>query len=921
MKSHMDTFSSVLSEYTSLAKTDPFRTWLIFENTDLANTAIRTLRETGPILPDHITTIKGLARSILFTASPATRIIDPEEQHLLFAGIAKKIRDLKTIPDTETENLINLFITLKTHRLPLPSGTPKYDTLKEIFLQYETFCREENSCDSILAIERAADLAPEIDIGTVICYQLYKPTPLAANLLLSLPGAIRTLPPLAENLTTLPPAAKSISLYPDTLTELRSTLEQISSLIESGISPKDIALLTPSLTSTLPILDELAPDFSVRYGNTRQPLRFTAGEDIPIENIPPVRSALAWISAFAFDFGIEDLKIIIESPYFTLDTSHLTAGILEKAGIITKTESGRKAWAGIGPSLIAACHSEKQKAHAAAFQTSLDQLIARIDANLHHTANLAEHCASLRTDLSALGWTDMGMKPQDEAARHAFLRLLGKLEHTAPASRRYTIRDFYSMLCRFCEKTTKISYPESENAFRTGDLRSAAGTRIPYVFITGLSSDNLPKIEATIPLLNARETARIQPDRVQNMLDSSLYYFHAAMLTAEKELTLSCPASDGERTLTVSPYLTRFAEPEPASPSFFPHSLTANQKRAGNYLAEGKARECANLFGISSLRTAASIIGIETVDRTGPPGIYDANFENDELAAEFAEAYREKTDFAPTVLERYKECPFKWYLTDHLRLENPADFSSERIIAGTVMHKVMERFFREFKKPLTRDNYTDAVSCLREIVIAEFAERNIKTPSWQAMQNGYLGEGGLESSIEKIIGLEIGFYNEGYRTPEEWLERNVTAKIGDEEFTVSGRVDRVMINERTREFRVVDYKTGKVKSQKDLIEGKALQIPLYTEGVAQETGFTAKPGTYLKISDDEISDKNLYFSGGKQKVNLEEIRDLARETCLTIRGMMKKGQCGLVSAYECPDAYCPYKRICRFVPFREVNDD
>ncbi|HKM42045.1 MAG TPA: PD-(D/E)XK nuclease family protein, partial [Methanocorpusculum sp.] len=841
--------------------------------------------------------------------------------HLLFAGIAKKVRDLKTIPDTETENLINLFITLKTHRLTLPSGTPKYDTLKEIFLQYETFCRDENSCDSILAIERAADLAPEVDIGTVICYQLYKPTPLAANLLLSLPGAIRTLPPLAENLTTLPPAAKSISLYPDTLTELRSTLEQISSLIESGVPQKDIALLTPSLTSTLPVLAELAPDFSVLREGIRHPLRFTAGEDIPIENLPPVRCALAWLSAFAFDFGIEDLKIIIESPYFNIDTNRLTAGTLEKAGIITKTEKGKAAWADIGSKLTAARHSEKQKAHDAEFQKSLDELIARLDANLHHTENLAEHCTSLRTDLSALGWTDREMKPQDEAARHAFLRLLGKLEQTSLASRKYTIREFYTMLCRFCEKTTKISYPESENAFRAGDLRSVAGTRIPYVFITGLSSDNLPKIEATIPLLNSRETALIQPDRVQNMLDSSLYYFHAAMLAAEKELTLSCPASDGERTLTVSPYLTRFAEPEPKSPEFFPHSLTANQKRAGKNLAEGKARECADLFGIPSLRTAAEIIGIETVDRTGPPGIYDANFANDELAAEFAEAYREKTDFAPTVLERYKECPFKWYLSNHLYLENPADFSAERIIVGTVMHKAMEQFFREFTKPLTRENRTDAIFCLKKIVKEEFADRNIKTPSWQALLNGYLGEGGLESSIDTIIGLEIGFYNEGYRTPEEWLERNVTAKIGDEEFTVSGRADRVMFNGQTREFMVIDYKTGKVKTKTELTEGKALQLPLYTEGVAQETGCLAKPGTYLMISYNDAADKNPYFSGKKQAENVAEIRDMAFETCRDIREMMKKGQCAPISADECPDDYCPYRRICRFVPFKEVNDD
>ena len=50
---------------------------------------------------------------------------------------------------------------------------------------------------------------------------------------------------------------------------------------------------------------------------------------------------------------------------------------------------------------------------------------------------------------------------------------------------------------------------------------------------------------------------------------------------------------------------------------------------------------------------------------------------------------------------------------------------------------------------------------------------------------------------------------------------------------------------------------------------------------------------------------------------MEEIRDLAFKTCLDIRELMKTGQCAPISANECPDKYCPYKRICRFAAFRE----
>ncbi len=917
MESHMDTFSAILSEYTTLAKTDPLRTWILFENTDLANAAVKKLREEGAILPDHITTIKGLAKSILRSLSPTARIIDPEEQHLIFARIGADVWGKKRITDTQTENLVNLFITLKTNKLVLPTGEDKLNDFREIFRQYEQFSLENDCCDSILAIERAARIAGEMDIGTVLCYALYKPSPLAGDLLLALKGTIITRPPANENLTVLPKPCKGVYQYTDTRTELRSVLESIASRIESGTSPKDISLLAPSLTSALPLLDELVPDFSVLRDGTRHPLRFTAGEDIPIENLPPVRCALAWLSAFAFDCGIEDLKIIIDSPYFTLKTDRLTAGKLEKAGIITKTEKGRATWGTISER-FAAARKKEMTDQDTAFQASLDRLLDRLDQNFKPAAGLAEHCTALKTDLSSLGWTNIPMKPQDEAARHAFLRLLDKLALTSLAERKYTVREFYAMLCRFCEKTTKISYAESETAFFAGDLRSVASTKIPYVFITGLSADRLPRIEATIPLLNAQETARIQPDRGQNLLDASRYYFHAAALTSEKQLTLSCAGHDGEKSLTPSPYLTRLAEPEPKSSGFLAHSTTANQTKAGELLAAGRENECAGLFGIPSLQTAAEIIGIETVDRTKPPGIYDANFADDPLAEAFAASYTKKTEFAPTVLERYRECPFKWYLADHLRLENPADFSAERIIVGTVMHKAMERFFREYTRPLTAEKEQEATDFLKTIVTEEFSNRRITTPSWKSMLNGYLGEGGLESSCKTIIQMENGFYAAGFRTSADWLEQKVSADIpGGEPFTVSGWVDRVMFNEQNREFAVVDYKTGKVKTGSDLEAGTALQIPLYTEAVRQMTGCTPQPGTYLKIAPDKVKNENPYFSRNKQNMSVEEVKDAVFGFCRETRESMKAGKCAVVSTENCPDAYCQYRKICRFVSFRE----
>jgi ATP-dependent helicase/DNAse subunit B len=500
---------------------------------------------------------------------------------------------------------------------------------------------------------------------------------------------------------------------------------------------------------------------------------------------------------------------------------------------------------------------------------------------------MQDRISALRDDLDDLGWTTSPMTKTEDAARKAFFSLLDRLSAAGTAHAPCSLSDFYSNLSRGCRKNAGIPYPENETAFRVGKLRSAAGTKTPYVFIIGLSSKSIPNISATLPLLTVQETKDLLPNRYRKSAEDTAYYFEAACASASKKLTLSYAESDIGTTFSPSPLLTRIGEPKKAEAGNPVHSVFGCQKTAGICAAEQK--EIDEAFGISDINdTAYRICSYDL----GP------SFED----GRFSEIYSERKSFSPTFLESYAKCPFSWYIKHHLSLENPSDFSSEPIKIGNVIHKVLERYF-SVHDCITEENADLAYEELCRMTVEEMEKTGIKTPSWKAKELGYLGCDVKDSSLKKLIEIEAAFAKEGYRTEAAWLEREVEGEFDG--IKISGRADRVIMKENG-EFMVLDYKTG---SKVETNPKKALQIPIYSEAIRQMTGGTPAVGNFINITDDTAK---LIPSS---KDCADDMISKTKERVAEIIELVKSGKIGYGD--KCPN-FCPYKHICRKA---EVKDD
>ncbi|MDO5845561.1 MAG: PD-(D/E)XK nuclease family protein [Methanocorpusculum sp.] len=901
--------SSAVAAFKTSSRQNLFGTWLIIEKKEHLNRAQTLLG--APALQNHITTPLDLGTLILTSADPKTRILKTEEQFLIFGKIAadpKYRAGLANVPDATTESLISLYTLLTANGKTLPETTPKLTRLNEIFTAYRTWCSLHSCTDKITALQSAVQKIPHtgLDFSRVIYYGRPADGTLNRSLIDAL-GNVTIIEP-AEHTMETPAELKTSLAYPDYKKELTSVFEHIARLIDAGVSPDEIILLHPSLTETLPLLLDLSRDFFTGTTGAKKPLTFSTGEKLPVINSPVIRPVISLLGIPALGYRTGDLLGLLGASCFTKNWN-ITIGELKTISTRLSITGGKPAWLSIEKRLTAGKTTPAAAEYAARKQTAIRNLISTAEYPGETWKDRAEGLIRL---LHNLGWMqNRKTSPAEQNAASAFLRLMETLTLTSLAGLPCSAAEFYRAVSHFCATDTAAGL--TATGFRIAPLSSAAETMADYVFACGLTSAKLPVFEQTLPLLTAEESAFIWKDRIQNTLDDQKKTFCTLLTSAKKELHLSFAEKGIQKNTAPSPYLTRISAPEKAASLPLLHSRTENQKRAGIYIASGEGEKCAGLFGLTQTKNIAQRIRIETIERAGKHGIYSAEFTGSELEPVFAETYgNPNEELAPTTLESYLKCPFKWYLRHHLGLSSPQDESSEAKLLGSAVHRALEQFFKTLPEPVSDKTKAAALASLRQCIAEEMERTGIRTPSWQARLDQYRGEGGLARTLEQFIDRECAYTAQGFVTGADCLEQEIAAEFeqNGERLRVRGFADRIL-QKADGTFTVIDYKTGTLPDSRF-----ALQLPLYIRAVEQERHLTGTAGLYLQIKPDAALKEKPLVRGAP----VSDAVDEAVLQCFAARDGMRRGVCRVTAQPKCPDDYCEYRRICRYSPSAEVED-
>ncbi|MEO6238890.1 MAG: PD-(D/E)XK nuclease family protein [Vicinamibacterales bacterium] len=270
---------------------------------------------------------------------------------------------------------------------------------------------------------------------------------------------------------------------------------------------------------------------------------------------------------------------------------------------------------------------------------------------------------------------------------------------------------------------------------------------------------------------------------------------------------------------------------------------------------------------------------------------------------------RAPVTYAVSRLERYLECPFKYYAAHILRLPEERDEQAwmtpqER---GLFVHTVFESFFAEWQSlghgAITTANVPDAIALFDGV-----AERHLAglPEGDRALERTLLlGSAAAAGFGERAFAFEI---EDGIPIVERLLEYGLEGTFRFEadgvsrEITLKSKADRIdLLADGT--LRIVDYKTGRAPEKR-----RSLQLPIY--GVCAEQALDGRHGRSWTVSRAgyiAFKDKAAFTALPSASRALAE----GQVTLLAVVDAIERGEFPVRPDEPFMCNWCPYPGVCR----------
>jgi RecB family exonuclease len=265
-------------------------------------------------------------------------------------------------------------------------------------------------------------------------------------------------------------------------------------------------------------------------------------------------------------------------------------------------------------------------------------------------------------------------------------------------------------------------------------------------------------------------------------------------------------------------------------------------------------------------------------------------------------------------------CPYKYYAGRVLKLRPEVEDESLRA-NGVFLHRVLQKVFDRYRRHRS-------LEALPEALGAAFRETEEEMPE---LFRGPLGEAEkqrLHAQLARWLAKETeSLKQQGNTYPlhVEWPFDSLPLSFGEITYRVTGRVDRVDLDEGQNRLIVYDYKTSvnKYRGIKDVEEGTHVQLALYLMAageLAREQGLEVIGGSFYGLGSDpkkvglwQKADGITAY--GARRIDavddLQEVLNEAGNRMAVYLSMIGDGSFEAVPRKEC-DAHCPYLAVCRF---------
>jgi ATP-dependent helicase/nuclease subunit B len=622
---------------------------------------------------------------------------------------------------------------------------------------------------------------------------------------------------------------------------LRGTLElvadEILALLRDGTQADDIAIVCPSLDRWRAPLDTAFTTLGVPYALEG---RLRLGQT-------PFGQALLSLLRYAWlDGRRRDLFAFLRSPYSGLTRHHVDflEGRLRGRGVTEPERVDEE---------VAKLRGQPLP-HLDAVRDAADPLVAvrelaramvsaahRLDAPPTHEAarlDLRAHEAAKKLVTELEGWRDLG----GEATREEVVSLLA-------------------------DASVRLAGAGEAGRVAVLDLLRARTRRFEVVFVVGLEEGRLPRRSQGSPFLDEEQKAELErSSRTGRLLRTDpvsrdRYLFYTACTRPTRRLCLvreaasddgaprePSPFWDETRGLSAPDEVERWTRRRPLAALTWPLEAAPSERerlRALASLASADRPAASSLARANGWerRLDRALAAFERPTRLTHPAVL--------------EELREKSTFAVTELERFTACSSMWFV-DRVLQPRSIDVEVDARLKGTIVHQALFTFFKGLPKRTGADRVQpetveDALVFLREC-LADALAAHLRFDLPELERNEL--EQSLARDLEKLIRreaesesplvpsrFEVSFGSE--RSAPE-LQRGL--ELGG--FAVTGKIDRIDRDPFGARGIVVDYKSGRAPTAREIDRELHLQIPLYMLVLRDLVGMEPLGGVYRTLAGD-----------------------------------------------------------------------
>jgi len=446
--------------------------------------------------------------------------------------------------------------------------------------------------------------------------------------------------------------------------------------------------------------------------------------------------------------------------------------------------------------------------------------------------------------------------------------------------------------------------------------------RARHLFLASLQDGEFPGPELVDPLLGEERRRRLGIGALTRR-DPALeerYLFHACVARPTERLWLSWRSSDEEgRPAARSPFVDDVLD------LLAPDAEQAEDRLKRVHGLDRVVFAPEDAPSRRALDRALAAVG----PRTEPvlPGPLVSPRVLDVLA--------ERNPVGAGTIEKWIECPYRWFV-DHELKPQRLDPQPEALTAGSIVHEVLERLYRDppGEDGIPRPGDLERWRARARELLAEAAERNglaadrplagVAMARMRAQIDRMLErESRSETDLRPLL-IEASFGDGGDAD-------KAALRLGD--LALHGKIDRVDVTPDQRFGIVYDYKTSsKVTPGKKLAEQGKLQLQLYSRAIHDQWGIEPLGGLYYQLGGSKDPKPRGFVAKGDategldlvgtDRVDLDQAEETVEtgvETARERAAAMRRGAIGREpNGGECP-TWCSYQPICRLE--RAVGSD